>query len=195
MPWQLRRWKSCDGGCSVRAPSFPDLNNRGTVPGRHPDFMAGDRFKLAETGGTTPDGMPWTGGNQLHKEIWELYEKVGRDAERISLADLQALPNFSILFDIDWPKQGAWKSNAVQWFLDRDFGWPVRTGHVMRILNRMAVLSLWDPKLYNPGLSYDATYSDKERAALGQEFHVDADMTDAERRAQEPACCHYWERA
>ncbi len=193
MPWELKRWKSCDGGCATRSPTFPDLNNRGTVPDRHPDFMAGDRFKLNEAGGTTPDGMEWTGGNQLHKELWALYERVGRDANRIALADLEALPNFGPLFTLDWPKQGAWKGNAIQYFLDRDFGWPVRTRHVMSILNRMADLGLWDPKLYDSGISYNTVYSDREREALGQEFHVTAGMSQAEKEATDAACCHYWE--
>ncbi len=194
MPWQLKRWKSCDGGCSKRSPSFPDLNNRGTVPDRHPDFMAGDRFKLTEVGGITPGDMEWIGGNALHKELWDLYNRIGQRADRIAMRDLEMLPNFSTLLTLDWPKQGMWKGNAVQWFLDRDFGWPVRTRHVMKILNRMAVLGLWDPKLYDPSLSYDVTYSDEERVALGQEFHVTADMSQEEKEAVPAACCHYWER-
>ncbi len=194
MAWRLARWKDCDGGCSTRSPTFPDLNNRGSVPGRHPDYMAGDRYKLADGRGASPDGTAWVGGNQLHKELWGLYERVGRRAERITLPALKALPNFGTLFEMDWPMQGAWKGNAVQWFLDRDFGWPVRGDHVQAILDRCATLGIWDPTLYDPGLDYVTTYSDDERKALGQEFHVDADMTDAQRARVPAACCHYWER-
>ena len=156
--------------------------------------MAGDRFKTSKAGGTSPDGMLWTGGNQLHAEIWRLYESLGRNASGIRLADLQALPNFGALFGLDWPLQGAWKGKAVQWFLDRDFGWPVRTPHIQAILDQMAVLGIWDPTLYDLGISYDVIYTDRQRAALGQEFHVDAGMTKAEKEAVPAACCHYWER-
>jgi hypothetical protein len=194
MAWQLKRWKTCDGGCSIRAPSFPDLANRGTVADRHPDFMAGDRFRLSESGGTSPDGLEWSGGNRLHKELWDLYESVSRRPKDITLAALEALPGFGQLFTLDWPKQGIWKGNAIQWFLDRDFGWPVRTPHIQAILNRMAELGIWKPNLYDSGISYDTVYTDKERAALGQEFHVTAEMTQAEKEAVPAACCHYWER-
>ncbi len=194
MAWQLKRWKSCDGSCSIRSPSFPDLANRGTVADRHPDYMAGDRFKLSESGGTSPDGMEWTGGNQLHKELWDLYESVSRRPQAITLQALQALPGFGQLFTLDWPKQGLWKGLAIQWFLDRDFGWPARTPHITAILNRMAELGLWNPNLYDSGISYDTVYTDEERKALGQEFHVTAAMSPAEKEAVEAACCHYWER-
>ena len=193
MPWQLKRWKPCDGGCSTRSPTFPDLANRGTVPDRHPDYMAGDRFKRSDIGGTTPDGMAWTGGNQLHKELWDLYESVSRRPGDITLAALEALPGFGQLFTLDWPKQGLWKGDAIQWFLDRDFGWPVRPPHVMAILNRMGELGLWNPAIYDPGLSYDAVLTDEQRTAAGQEFHVTAAMRPAEKEAVEAACCHFWD--
>ncbi len=191
--WKLARWKPCDGGCSVRAPTFPDETNRGTVDGRHEDYMASDRYKLDESGGTTPDGMEWTKGNLLHKELWSLYEDKGRRVGQIEIADLHALPGFGQLFSLDWPPQGIWQGNAIQWFLDRDFGWPVRGPHVQAILDRMAELGLWDSKLYDPGLDYDMIYTDHQRAAMGQEFHITHDMTKAKRAAQEPACCHVWE--
>ena len=194
MPWRLALWKPCDGGCAVRAPTFPEDSNRGTVAGRHPDFMAGDRFQLNEVGGTSPDGREWSKGNLLHKELWALYEAKGRNPKRIRLSGLKALLGFGQLFHLNWPLQGLWKGKAIQWFLDRDFGWPVRGPHVQAVLDRMAELGLWDATLYDPGLDYETVYSDEERAALGQEFHVTADMTKAEKEAEEPACCHYWEK-
>ncbi len=203
MAWRLARWKACDGGCSVRSPTFPDETNKRTVPGRHEDYMAGDRHKLNELGGTTPDGGDWVGGNALHREVWALYEAKGRDASRITPGGLQALANFGQLFALDWPLQGIWKGNAIQYFLDRDFGWPVRGPHVQAILDRMAELGLWDSTLYDPGLSYDEVYDDDsdELEIVGghlsirsQLWHVEDAMTQAEKEAEEPACCHYWER-
>ncbi|KKN36035.1 hypothetical protein LCGC14_0777740 [marine sediment metagenome] len=194
MSWKLSRWKPCDGGCAVRSPTFPDETNKGTVLGRHEDYMAGDRYKLSDIGGTNPDGFEWTGGNLLHKELWALYESVGRNAKRLRLADLKALPGFGQLFGLNWPLQGLWKGNAIQWFLDRDFGWPVRGVHVQAILDQMAKLGLWDSALYDPGLDYTTVYSDEEREALGQTFHVTDKMTQTEKETEEPACCHFWEK-
>ena len=193
MGWKLATWKACDGGCAVRAPSFPDEANRGTVPGRHPDFMAGDRFQLDEPGGLNLDGREWSKGNLLHKELWALYDSKGRNPKRIRLRDLRALPGLGQLFNLNWPPQGLWEGNAIQWFLDRDFGWPTRGPHVQAILDRMAELGLWDSALYDPGMDYTTVYSDEEVEALAQTFHVTDDMTQAEKEAEEPACCHLWE--
>ncbi len=194
MGWKLSKWKRCDGGCSIRSPTFPDEANKGTVPGRHEDYMAGDRYTLHESGGMNLDGGEWAGGNLLHKEIWALYESKRHKAQRITLVDLQRLPAFGQLFSLDWPLQGLWKGNAIQWFLDRDFGWPVRGPHVQAILDQMARLGLWNSTLYDPGLDYETVYTDEEREALAQEFHVARDMAQAEKEAQEPACCHFWEQ-
>ena len=193
MAWVLERWKSCDGGCSIRAPSFPDLSKLGTIPGQHPEFMAGDRYKLDDAGGTSPDGMPWTGGNALHKELWQLYEHHGRNADRIELSDLKSLPLFGDLFGLDWPPHGLWKGRAIQWFLDRDFGWPVRTPHIQAVLDRMARLGIWDSTLYDSGIEYGKTYTNEQRAAFGQDFDIDDSMTLMEKQLEEPACCHYWQ--
>lgn len=194
MGWRLAKWKDCDGGCGVRAPSFPNVTNRGTIPGRHEDFMAGDRYILGDlAGGINLDGNVWRNGNRLHKELWDLYEEKNRNTKRIKLSDLRSLPNFGQLFNLNWPLQGMWNGNAIQWFLDRDFGWPVRGPHVQAILDRMAELGLWDSTLYDPGMDYTTVLTNEEREALMQEFHVTDDMTQAEKEAEEPACCHYWE--
>ena len=194
MPWKLSRWKACDWGCSARSPTFPDMNNLGTVPGRHPHFMAGDRFVLGDAvGGVNPDGGIWRDGNKLHKDIWDLYERVDRDISKITVGSLRSLPTFRELFTLNWPPEGSWKGQAIQWFFDRCFGWPVRGTHVQAILDRMAELGLWDPTIYDPGIFYDVVYSDEERVFLGQEFHVTSEMTLAEKEVEEPACCHYWE--
>lgn len=198
MPWKLEQWKRCDGGCARRAPRFPndELNQ----------YRSGDRHQTSEPAGTNPDGGEWEGGNSLHAELWALYEAKDRNTNRIKLSDIDALPGLSAIRALDWPKQGPWKGQPLQWFLDTDFGWPVRGPHVQKILDRFAALGLWNPTLYSTGINYDTIYGDDEATEFathfdgiqvsirGQSFHVRHDITDAVRDAIDAPCCHRWSR-
>ena len=216
MPYKLARWKPCDGGCAVRSPRFPNLANLGREPGRDPKYMAGDRFQRAYPGGTSPDGLEWVGGNEAHKQLWDLYESLNRNPQRITRRNFTALPaiiSIMALEGVPGCTGPAWENKALQWYLDTDFGWPCRTPHVQAILTRLAELGLWDATFSDITMSYDTIYPDEwvqdpvdghvnvgmptmwrgGAGFGGQTFHVEAAMTPAEKAAQEPACCHMWQ--
>lgn len=196
MSWQLQQWKRCDGGCAVRAPRFP--------VDEVDQYRSGDRHATTEPGGTNPDGGEWEGGNALHAELWALYESHGRDATLITTAELRALPGLDAILALNWPLQGLWAGQPLQWFLDTDWGWPVRGPHARAVLDRFAALGLWDPALYDPGLDYTTIHPERDGitvetpfdgpqiSVLGQHFHTRHDQTDAERQALADPCCHLW---
>jgi len=162
MPWKLAQWKPCDGGCSVRSPRFPRPDRLGTVPGRNPRYMAGDVMQMQEPGGTSPDGIAWVGGNRALKELWELYESVERNAQRIRARDVQALPSITEILARTVDVGPAWAERGpLQWHLDTDFGWPVRGPHIQAMLGRLAALGLWDPDFYSTGMDYDTVFPDE----------------------------------
>lgn len=196
MPWKLVRG-ICAGGCAIRAPRFP--NNKLS------QAYSGDRYLTNQVGGVSPDGYEWSQGNAVHAELWALYEAKGRNTNRIKLADIDALPLLSaIRAETDWPRQSMWKNAPLQWFLDTDFGWPVRTPHIQAILDRFEELGLWDSTVYDPGLSYDVEYADDEaKVVIGKDglehisirkqmFHIEYDWTPEQIADSQPACCHRW---
>ncbi len=178
MPWKLSKWKDCDGGCCVRAPRFPrDLDNPG---------MSDCVYHENGPGG---EGRDLRGGCRLIRELNSsivAHPNVDRD-------DLLGRSNFSAVKDKLEPPHGLWQKNPLQWFFDTCWGWPVRSPAIKGILQKVKVLGLWDEDTYDPGMEYDRVYSDQEMENFSQTFHVTSDMTQAEKEAQEPACCHLWE--
>lgn len=216
MGWRLARWKPCDGGCAKRSPRFP-------IPGAPERFNAGDRFTDPNLSGTTRDGQPFTNGNTVHAALWALYDSVNGNVNRIRANDITSLVPVAqlLLRSADVGPQWAAKG-PLQWYLDTDFAWPVRTPDHVALLNRLAALGLWDPNFYNPQMDYTTVYPDSNLQPSpppepgkhvanevnvgmpiirggqpgfgGQTFHVQHWMTPAERAAVPNSCCHYWEQ-
>src|SRR3990167_6800070 len=164
MPYKLVRWKPCDGGCATRSPRFPNQANLGTVADRNLKFMAGDRYQRNYPGGVSPDGLAWVGGNEVHTQIWGLYESLGRNPQRITRRNFTALPAIAEIMALEGVEGStgpAWENKALQWFLDTDFVLPCRTPHVKAILDRLAALGLWDATFCDISMSYDTIYPDE----------------------------------
>jgi hypothetical protein len=128
------------------------------------------------------DGNDLRGGCRLIREL----------NTQSDLTDLTSRPEFAQAKDRQEPPHGPWAKRPLQWFFDTCLGWPVRTPQIRGILQRAKVLKFWDDETYDPKLGYDRIYTDEE--VQGQTFHVTSEMTQAEKEAQEPACCHYWEQ-
>ena len=196
MPWKLSRWKTCDGGCCVRSPRFP--NPGGGPDPERPAYMADCIYHLNEPGGTSPDGTQWRGGCQVYKEL--LTAIANRNAEtnmnRLRLADIMAQPTLRQLVNKEIrPALRESRGEPIQWFGDTCWKWPVMTPLISALWGRAKSLGLVaDDPGFSPVLMYDRVYTDEEREAMGQEFHVTWEQVQSGEAATVPAsCCHVWE--
>ncbi len=172
MTWKLSKWKDCDGGCCVRAPRFP----------RDPENPSMSDCVYHENG-PGGDGDDVRGGCRLIREL--------NSADLIPVTEVLSKGKLLEMQGRQEPPHGPWAKRPLQWFLDTCWGWPVRPPNIMGLLQRMKSVGRWDDTDYSPGFEYDKVYTDEE--IQGQTFHVTSDMSQVEKEAQEPACCHYWE--
>lgn len=159
--------------------------------------MADCIYHLNEPGGTSPDGTQWRGGCQLYKEMLAAIASRGAETNmnRLRLQDLRAQPNIRQLIDEEVrPALRESRGKPVQWFGDTCWKWPVMTPLISALWERAKALGLVaDDPGFSAVLMYDRDYSDAEREALGQEFHVtDAQVLDGTAATVPATCCHYW---
>ena len=168
--------------------------------------MVGDRYQRDYPLSTSPDGTQFVGGNQAHAEIWALYESLGRDASKITRRNFRALPAIAEIIALEGTEGAtgpAWENRALQWYLDTDFGWPVRTPHIKAILDRLAALGLWDATFHDDMMDYETVYPDEwlggtlvENAAGKiirlSNGHVNVGMPTIQRGAHIPAAVGHW---
>lgn len=197
MPWRLSRWKVCDGGCCVRSPRFPRPAG-GPDPDR-PAFNADCVFHLNQPGGTSPDGSTWRGGCQLYTEILEAItaRNASNNMSRVRLSDLRAKAGLVSVIDANTtPQLRTFRDTPIQWFLDTCWKWPYKSPLISAFWERVKALGLaHEDDGFSPLLDPARTYTDAEREAIEQEFHVtDAQVRAGTAIAEEPACCFYWEQ-
>jgi hypothetical protein len=124
--------------------------------------MAGDVMQMAEPGGRGPDGTEWVGGNRGIAALWQLYEDVGRNPQRLNARAVRNHPTIREILSRTADVGPAWAERGpLQWHLDTDFGWPVRLPHIQAVLDRLAALGLWDPDFYSTGMDYTTVYPDE----------------------------------
>lgn len=197
MPWKLARWKPCDGGCCVRSPRFPKSANLGKVDPERPAFMADCVYHLNQAGGTSPDGSTWRGGCALYIDLLQAVDErnAATNISRLRTQDITSKPNLGPVVQNAVTVEGrTLRENVRQWFFDTCWVWPVPTPLIQSVIDRVKQFGFYrDDPGFSAKLSYERTYTDAERAAAGQEFHVtDAEVKAGTAASHEPACCHYW---
>lgn len=191
--WKLIRWKPCDGGCCARSPRFPK-DNLTPRDATRPAFHADCRYHLNEAGGTSADGTQWRGGCAIYKELLANVATRGGDATQVTRGELDADEKLTEISNIvSEPLRQIHKEGGLQFFMETCWEWPAATPTLTALRERMEALGMISPVQIGGVIDYDTVYTDQERAAIGQEFHITHDMTRAQRTAQEPACCHVWE--
>lgn len=193
MPWKCARWKSCDGGCCVRSPRFPRA-----MPGpdaTRPAYMADCRFHLNQAGGTNPDGSSWRGGCQVMQAIYAIIAARG-GVSKVRAQDITGNTTLAAVRAVTTePKRTIDRRGGLFWFINTCFMWPLPTATQTAFRDRLVTLGLIPASDASYPLVDAAkpSYTDAERTAKGQEFHVTSDMTAPQKAAQEPACCFEWE--
>jgi hypothetical protein len=198
MPWKLTRWKPCDGGCCVRSPRFPRADNLGTVPGAHPAFMADCVYHLNEPGGTNPDGSTWRGGCALYRDLLQAVAErnAANNISRLRTTDVLSKPSLGPIIREEVAVSGRdFRLNVRQWFLDTCWIWPVPTTLIQAVITRLQGFGWYqnDPG-FSAKLSTTTIYTDAEKAATEQEFHVTwAQVQDGSALTVPATCCWVWE--
>ena len=195
MPWKLARWKPCDGGCCVRSPRFPRA--QGGPDNTRPAWLADCIYHENQPGGISPDGTEWRGGCTLYTELLGVIASRG-GVNNVRIQDLRGLNNFGrfVRGQEPPPNHRTFRGNTVQWFLDTCWKWPVMTPTITALINRAKALGIFqDDPGFSAVLAYETEYTDEQRVALGQEFHVTHEQVVAGTAVnEEPACCHYWQQ-
>lgn len=194
MSWKLSRWKGCDGGCCVRSPRFPKA-----TPGpdlARPAFKADCIYHEKTGSGTNPDGSHWFGGCALYREINEVIA-ARNGTNRVRRQDLESKPNLGpVVKNLISPLNRTTRGPAIQWFLDTCWKWPAMTPTIAAFVDKAKALGIFtDDPGFSPLADSSRIYTDEEKAALDQEFHVTHAQVQAGTAVnEEPACCFYWEQ-
>jgi len=169
----------------VRSPRFPKPNLT-PLDNTRPAYYADCRYHLN-------NGTSWRGGCAIYNEINALIASKGGDISKITKGNLlsQALTG-EIRAITTEPLRTIDARGGLYWFIHTCYLWPVPTAQQIAFKDRLVALGLMPPIGNEYPLMQDKVYTDAEKEAAGQTWHVTDDMTAAEKAAQEPSCCFFW---